>query len=143
MRLNASGDILLPFLDRTVELKPNGWELAVERLLADDRVDGGLLLLAGLYEYWQPTPGQWERTFTIVTTDANNLMEPIHDRMPVILVDGAVDAWLLPRQKVDELRDLLSPAAEDLLIATPVSTLANSVKNDDPGVLEEVGAPGI
>lgn len=48
------------------------------------RRGGGLLLFVGLYEYWQPQPEQWERTFTIVTTDANDLMRPVHDRMPVI-----------------------------------------------------------
>ena len=107
------------------------------------RPDGGLLLFAGLYEYWQPTPGQWERTFTIITTDANKLMEPIHDRMPVILVDDAVDAWLLPRQGVTDLGSLLVPASEDTLVATFVSTRASSVKNDDVGVLEEVATPGL
>jgi putative SOS response-associated peptidase YedK len=107
------------------------------------RPDRGLLLFAGLYEYWQPTPGQWLRTFTIVTTDANKLMEPVHDRMPVFLVDDAVDAWLLPKQEPGLLHELLVPAPEDLLVATPVSTRANSVKNDDPGVLEEVAALGL
>jgi len=107
------------------------------------RPDGGLLLFAGLYEYWQPTPGQWQRTFTIITTDANKLMEPVHDRMPVILADEAVDAWLLPKQKAADLRSLLVPAQEDWLVATPVSTRANSVKNDDAGVVEEVAAPSL
>ena len=80
------------------------------------RPDGGLLLFAGLYEYWQPTPGEWERTFTIVTTEANKLMEPVHDRMPVILADDAVDAWLLPasRRTPRSCSELLVPAAEAL-----------------------------
>ena len=97
------------------------------------RPDGGLLLFAGLYEYWQPTPGQWERTFTIVTTEANKLMEPVHDRMPVILVDDVVDAWLLRSKDAGALRDLLAPAPEDLLVATLVSPRANSVKNNAAG----------
>lgn len=49
--------------------------------------------------------------------------------MPVMLVDDRVDEWLLPRQ-ADAPRKLLVPAAEDLLAATPVSTRANSVRND-------------
>jgi putative SOS response-associated peptidase YedK len=105
------------------------------------RPDDRLILFAGLYEYWQPAPKQWQRTFTIVTTEANDLMRPVHDRMPVILSEDAVDAWLFPKQEPDALRPLLVPAPEDLLIATPVSPRANSVKNDDPGVLEEVAAP--
>ncbi len=107
------------------------------------RPDNGLLLFAGLYEYWQSAPKQWERTFTIVTTDANDLMRPVHDRMPVILTDAAVDRWLLPRQDAATLRHLLAPPAEELLVATPVSPRANSVRNDDPAVLEEVATPGL
>jgi putative SOS response-associated peptidase YedK len=58
------------------------------------RPDRGLLLFAGLYEYWARSLGQWERTFAIVTTDANKLVEPVHDRMPVILTDDAIDGWM-------------------------------------------------
>jgi len=104
------------------------------------RPDRGLLLFAGLYEYWQSAPEQWERTFTIVTTDANDLMRPVHDRMPVILSDEAADAWMLQKQTVGDLRTMLAPAPEGWLVATPVSPRANSVKNDDPGVLEEATA---
>jgi len=102
-----------------------------------------VILFAGLYEYWQPKPEQWERTFTIVTTDANELMRSVHDRMPVVLSEDAVDQWLLPKQDADALRPLLVPAPEELLVATPVSPRVNSVKNDDPGVLEEVASPGL
>lgn len=105
------------------------------------RADGGLTLFAGLYESWRPTPDEWERTFTIITTEANSVVGEVHDRMPVILPEDRVDAWLFPREtKLDLLRELLLPAADDLLTATRVSPRANSVKNDDPGVLEEAGA---
>jgi putative SOS response-associated peptidase YedK len=100
------------------------------------RPDRSLLLFAGLYEYWASAPGQWQRTFTIVTTAANQLMLPIHDRMPVILDERDVDAWLAPRQSLDALRSLLAPAAEDLLVSTAVSPRANSVKNDDAAILD-------
>lgn len=106
------------------------------------RADGGLLLYAGLYESWQPAPGVWERTFTIITTDANAVVEPIHNRMPVILLNDAIDAWLHMREEnPDKLLALLRPPPDDLLIATPVSPRANSVKHDDPGVLEEADQP--
>jgi putative SOS response-associated peptidase YedK len=98
---------------------------------------GDLLLFAGLYETWEPEPGQRQRTFTIVTTRANSLMAPVHDRMPVILEGGAVDAWLNPRDEdVEKLAFLLEPARDGLLTATPVSQRANSVKNDDPSCIE-------
>jgi putative SOS response-associated peptidase YedK len=102
------------------------------------RADGGLIFFAGLYESWQPEPDVWERTFTIVTTNANATVEPIHDRMPVILDRDASEAWIYSGETdADKLRSLLVPAPADLLVAAPVSPRANSVKNDDPGVLEE------
>ncbi len=103
------------------------------------RQDGGLLLFAGLYESWQPTPGEWEPTFTIITTDANATLEPIHNRMPVILPEDGVDEWLYPkRTDTKELSNLLIPARDDLLEAVPVSRRVNSIKNDDPACLEPV-----
>jgi putative SOS response-associated peptidase YedK len=100
------------------------------------RSDGGLIYFTGLYESWRPTPDEKERTFTIITTTPNALMEPVHNRMPVILEDDAVDEWLYARQTTNSLMELLRPAREDLLVATPVSTRVNSVKNDDPECLE-------
>lgn len=99
------------------------------------RADGGLILFAGLYETWRPTPDERERTFTIITTTPNSLLEPIHDRMPVILEDDAVDDWLYVRQSSSSLMDLLFPAKDGVLVATPVSARVNSVKNDDPECL--------
>jgi len=102
------------------------------------RADGKLIFFAGLYESWQPEPDAWERTFTIVTTDANETVEPIHDRMPVILDGEAAESWVYSGENdANKLRALLVPAPPGLLVATPVSTRANSVKNDDPSVLEE------
>ncbi|MEX2159387.1 MAG: SOS response-associated peptidase [Dehalococcoidia bacterium] len=99
------------------------------------RPDGGLVLFAGLYESWQPAPDTWQRTFTIITTDANDVVGRVHDRMPVVLTDGDIDAWMLGE---GEFEGLLVPAPNGLLVATPVSPRANSVKNDDPSVLEQV-----
>ena len=100
------------------------------------RSDGGIIWFAGLYESWRPSPAQKERTFTIVTTTPNELLQPIHNRMPVILEEAAVDDWLYARQSPDSLMELLRPARDDLLVATAVSARVNSVKNDDPACLE-------
>ena len=100
------------------------------------REDNGLILFAGLYESWRPTPDTWQRTFTIITTDANDLTSKVHDRMPVILQDDAVEEWLYRDEKdMAKLQALLKPAPNDLLVPTMVSQRVNSVKNDD-----EVGA---
>ncbi len=103
------------------------------------RPDSGMLLFAGLYESWQREPGEWERTFTIVTTEANATLEPVHNRMPVILPEEVVDEWLYSRRDDQSaLKRLLVPASDDLLVGTPVSPRVNSVKNDDPACLEPV-----
>lgn len=104
------------------------------------RSDGGLLLFAGLYESWKPSPTEKERTFTIITTEANSTVASVHDRMPVILPSEAVDEWLYPRAEPIALLAQLRPAADDLLTATPVSPRVNSVKNDDPDCLRVEGA---
>jgi putative SOS response-associated peptidase YedK len=103
------------------------------------RPDRGLLLFAGLYESWRPSPTEKERTFTIITTEANSTVAPVHNRMPVILPAEAVDEWLYPRASPTALLAQLRPAADDLLAAIPVSTRINSVKNDDPDCLQVEG----
>jgi putative SOS response-associated peptidase YedK len=101
------------------------------------REDNSLLLMAGLYESWHPTPDTWQRTFTIITTDANDVTSPVHNRMPVILSDEAVEEWLFREEKdLDKLQALLKPAPNALLVPTMVSQRVNSVKNDDASLLE-------
>ncbi len=96
------------------------------------RPEGGLVLFAGLYESWQQKPGEWQRTFTIITTEANGIVSPVHDRMPVILPEELVDEWLDPREEdLEKLARLLVPAGRDVLTPSPVSQRVNSVKNDD------------
>lgn len=99
------------------------------------RPGGGPLLLAGLYESWQPRPGEWERTFTIVTTSANELVGTLHDRMPVLLDLDSASRWMFATTPRGSLDALLVPAPQSSLEMTAVSTLVNSVKNDDPSLL--------
>jgi putative SOS response-associated peptidase YedK len=94
------------------------------------------MLFAGLYESWHPTPDTRQRTFTIITTEANDVTRPVHDRMPVILLDDVVEEWLYRDEKdMEKLQALLKPAPNDLLVPTMVSQRVNSVKNDDESVL--------
>lgn len=103
------------------------------------RPDGGLILFAGLYESWQPEPDQWEPTFTIITTEANDVVGRVHDRMPVILPGEKADEWMFSGQSdARALQALLVPAPDELLSGTPVSARVNNVRNDTPDVLEEV-----
>ncbi|HEX9968783.1 MAG TPA: SOS response-associated peptidase, partial [Acidimicrobiales bacterium] len=97
--------------------------------------DGTVLALAGLWEAWKDKEAQddeWLRTCTIITTEPNKLLAPIHNRMPVVLPPEAWDVWLdRDFDDTDALAALLKPAPDDLLELYPVSTAVNSVGNDD------------
>ena len=96
--------------------------------------------MAGLWETWKTPSGEPLHSCTIITTSANSLMEPIHDRMPVILTQEAETAWL--DRGIDDpvaLTRLLVPYPAPELEAYPVSTLVNSPSNDTPECLLPVG----
>jgi putative SOS response-associated peptidase YedK len=85
---------------------------------------------AGLWERWTKGDEPIE-SCTIITTGANELMQPIHDRMPVIVPKPAYDLWLDPTIKDPKrLQPLLAPYPSDEMVAYAVSTLVNSPKND-------------
>ena len=92
---------------------------------------------AGLWEVWQPEGGEPLHSCTILTTEPNALVAPIHDRMPVILPPAAYGQWLAPQPTPEEdLRGLLRPYPAQALIAFPVSRLVNSPQNDLPACIE-------
>jgi putative SOS response-associated peptidase YedK len=81
----------------------------------------------------------WMRSCVIVTTTANDLMAPIHDRMPVILPESAWEQWLDPDEHdVEALSALLVPAPDDGLEAYPVSTAVNNARNSGPELARAV-----
>ncbi len=87
---------------------------------------------AGLWEAWRDPEGKEVKTFTIITTDANQVLKPIHDRMPVILKPEDEDIWLNPETNVDMLSKMLSPYPDEKIEAYPVSKFVNSPRNDTP-----------
>src|SRR5919112_3817294 len=90
--------------------------------------------LASLWENWKdPATGEWVRTFAVVTTTANELVNGIHNRMPVILPAEAYEGWLGGEA---DPADLMRPYAAEPMAAWPVSTKVNAPKNDDPSLLE-------
>lgn len=91
---------------------------------------GGLFSLAGLWEIWHAPDGGMLETCTILTTSPNALMEPIHNRMPVILDPLDYDLWLHPDTPADQLHHLLRPFDADRLAAYPVGTAVNKPQND-------------
>jgi putative SOS response-associated peptidase YedK len=105
--------------------------------------DEGLILFAGLFEAWKVQPGEWQTTFTIITTAANRLLEPIHNRMPVILDEAGAADWMNSRESDPfSLKRLLVPAPEDLLVVRPASPMVNNVKNEGPELLEDLSLFG-
>ena len=94
---------------------------------------------AGLWEQWQPPDGAVIESCTIITTEPNDLMAPIHNRMPVILAPSSYDQWLDPAfQRIEPLNALLRPYPSEELTAYPVSTLVNNPRHDVPQCLEPV-----
>jgi putative SOS response-associated peptidase YedK len=102
------------------------------------RPDGEPFTMAGLWEHWQP-PGTDEplETCTIITTEANETVAPIHHRMPVILSASDREAWLDPAPpSAEALAALLRPAPDDTLIAQAVDRHVNNARHDDPACIE-------
>jgi putative SOS response-associated peptidase YedK len=92
---------------------------------------------AGLWERWRdPAEGEVIETTTIITGEANELVDPIHNRMPVIIAQADHDAWLAPETPRNRLLALLRPYPADRMRAYPVSTRVNSVRNDEAAILE-------
>ncbi len=95
--------------------------------------------LAGLWERNDIVPEGPVETFTILTTSANPLISPLHDRMPVILPDAAIERWLDPA--VEDARDLLLPLPESEMTARPVSTFVNNPAHEGPACIAPAEAP--
>ncbi len=108
------------------------------------RPDRRPFAFAGLWERWRGREGGPTLvSFTILTTEPNERVRPLHDRMPVILPDRAAeDRWLAPEASARELEPLLAAVAEDYLAAWPVSTAVNRPANDAPELIERVESPG-
>ncbi len=101
---------------------------------------GTVMAFAGLWEHWQPSDGEALETFTIITTEANSFMAPIHKRMPVILDPKDFDVWLDPHADdgaaLERVASLLRACRDDQLRARAVTTYVNSPRNDDARCLD-------
>jgi putative SOS response-associated peptidase YedK len=96
--------------------------------------------LAGIWENWQrPGTDEWVRSFAVITTNANELVANIHDRMPVIISPENYDRWLSPLDP--DPRDLLVPFLAEPMAMWPISTRVNKPDNDDVSILDRVGEP--
>lgn len=98
--------------------------------------DGSLFALAGLWETWKDkTKDQVLETYTVLTTDPNELMEPIHNRMPVILAPKDYQRWLEPGEPTHLPVDMLRPYPAEEMRAWKVGNGVGNVRNNEPGLI--------
>jgi putative SOS response-associated peptidase YedK len=98
---------------------------------------GGPFALAGLWECWTPPEGPPVLSVTLITTEANACVAPVHDRMPVILPREAHATWLDPAGEAPEaVLPMLRPYPAERMTRTPVSTRLNSAREDDSSLVE-------
>lgn len=104
--------------------------------------DRSIMALAGLWESWRSPAGETLRSFTIVTTTANELCAPIHNRMPAILPPPAWPAWLGEEDAAPaDLAALLAPYPASGMTCWPVSARVGNVRNNDAELVEPVPQP--
>lgn len=103
------------------------------------RQDGDPFAMAGLWDRWEKGEAGPLETFTILTTSPNEVVAPIHKRMPVILQPEDYDRWLDPSlEDLDSLLPLLEPASDTLLEAVAVSTYVNNPAHEGPDCIEPI-----
>lgn len=101
--------------------------------------DQPLFAMAGLYDTWTAPDGSKLHTCTIITTEANEFMQPIHHRMPVILPREHLDLWLdRTVQDWDRLQPLLKPYPDDKMNAYEVSPQVGNVRNNHPDCIKPI-----
>ncbi len=101
--------------------------------------DSKIFSFAGLYDNWKDNAGNELKTFTIITTDANNTLKPIPNRMPVILEKEFEEKWLdIKTQDFDSLSEMLRPYPDNKMIAYAVSSEVNNPNNDNPQLIRKV-----
>ncbi len=97
---------------------------------------------AGIWEHWCGADGSELLSCAIITTDANELVAQVHDRMPVIVPPEAYDLWLQPEGvSLHELESLLRPYPAGEMAMVPISRRINNPRNDDPECLRPVAEP--
>ncbi|SHN23410.1 Putative SOS response-associated peptidase YedK [Cyclobacterium lianum] len=125
----------LVLADSFFEWKKEGKEKQPFRIYIPDRE---VFFFAGLWSSWKDPEGETYNSFSIITTAPNNLMEKIHDRMPVILTREEEKLWLDPDQNPKDLLKLLNAYPADSMEAYEISKEVNKPGNNHPGILDPV-----
>lgn len=93
-----------------------------------------LLAFAGFWEQWRMPDGRMLITYSVITGEANDVVKPIHDRMPVILRAKDYERWLGD----PDPKDLLKPCDNEMVVAYPVSARVSTPKNNDSGLIDAI-----
>ena len=133
-----------PFAQRRCLVPANGfyeWEKVGKRKQAFHfgMKDGTLFAFAGLWDQWKSPEGAILESCTILTTTPNELLQEVHDRMPVILHRSQYEGWLtaLPAER-RRLKEMLEPFEAELMTGYEVSLMVNNPRNDTPACAERV-----
>ena len=94
--------------------------------------------LAGIWDHWEGKQGEVIESVAIITPSANELMQPIHDRMPVILEEEDVAEWIAPATKFEKALTMLKPYSAARMMTYPVSSVVNSARHDGPECVARV-----
>jgi len=102
--------------------------------------DAEIFALGGVWEAWRAKEsGEWLITCAILTTEPNELLEPIHDRMPVIIREDDYPTWIAPETKSSDVRRMVESFPPDLMRTWEIGLLVNDPKTDDARVLTPGG----
>jgi putative SOS response-associated peptidase YedK len=117
------------------------WLFSMQQLIDGDRIEPAPMPMAGLYETWRGLVDGIETEIlstTIITTPTNDLVGKIHDRMPVILPEESVEAWLDPKKSATDLKALIQPLPAEMMVAWRVYTKMNKTAYSEPDCVQAV-----
>ncbi|HEY8466269.1 MAG TPA: SOS response-associated peptidase [Solirubrobacterales bacterium] len=99
------------------------------------RPDGDLFAFAGIWARYEPRDSEPIASCALITCAPNELMRPIHDRMPVVLDPEAEELWISDTNDIEALLEVLRPAPEDALVMREVNDFVNDVRKDGPELI--------
>ena len=118
------------------------WRDADKQPFAVSLSNRGPMTFAGLWDCWRAPDGSALKSFTVITTTANELLQPLHGRMPVVLAPDRWPAWLGENPADDaELKAMLTPYPGGSMTFWAVDRRVGNVRNDSPDLFAPVGQP--
>lgn len=101
--------------------------------------DSSLMMFAGIWDHWKNPEGEVIESFSILTTSSNDLIKPLHDRMPVILDSQYKDTWLdIQVSDPEQFKPFFKPYPSDQMEMYQVGDIVNSPRNDAPECIQPI-----